>query len=182
MAKIVILSGSLRKDSLNTKLAQVWAEAFKQNGAEAHVVSSSDLNVPLVNEDIKESAFPESLRALSENIKGAVGVVICTPEYNGSISPVIKNTIDWTSMLSPHPWKAKPVLISGSTPGALATVAGMLHTQNPLDRLGAHVYPQSYGVAFGDKELLGKKLSDPKKQENLEKLAKEFSTFCARFV
>lgn len=181
MAKIIIIPGSLRKESLNRKLAEVWAEAFKKIGLETQVVNSEDLNVPLLNEDIQETAFPSSIRALSDNIKTAAGVLICTPEYNGSISPVIKNMIDWSSLLSPHPWRAKPVLISGTTPGALAAVAGMLHTQNPLDRLGAHVYPQAFGVAMGDKELVGKTLTDSKKQENLEKLAKDFASFCARF-
>lgn len=181
MTKLVIIPGSLRKESLNKKLAEVWGEVFKKNGIEVQIINSDELNVPLINEDDKETKFPASLRALSESVKAAAGVVICTPEYNGSISPVVKNMIDWTSTLSPHPWRAKPVLISGTTPGALATVAGMLHTQNPLDRLGAHVYPQSYGVAFGDKELSGKTLTDSKKQEGLEKLAKDFLAFCARF-
>jgi len=181
MTKLVIIPGSLRKDSLNRKLAEVWADAFKKNGIEVQILSSEELNTPLFNEDIEATSFPPSMTSLVASIKSAAGVVICTPEYNGSITSIIKNMIDWTSRPNPHPWRGKPVLISGASPGAFAAVAGMLHTQNPLDRLGAHVYPQSYGVAHADKELIGKTLTDPKKQEGLEKLAKDFAAFCARF-
>lgn len=181
MSQFVIIPGSLRKDSLNRKLAHVWAEAFKKIGSQALIVSAEDLNVPLINEDNKESAFPPSLKKLSETIKASAGVVICTPEYNGGISPVIKNMIDWTSTLNPHPWKFKPLLISGTTPGALAAVAALLHTRNPLDRLGAHVYPQSFGVPQGQNEISGTALADTKKQTGLEALAKDFAVFASKF-
>lgn len=181
MSKFIIIPGSLRKDSLNRKLAHVWAEALKKNGHEGMIVSSDDLNVALINEDDKESRFPASIRQLAETIKAASGVIICTPEYNGGISPVIKNMIDWTSTLNPHPWRFKPVLLSGTTPGALAAVAGLLHTRNPFDRLGAHVYPQSFGVPQGQNELAGSSLNDSKKQSNLETLAKEFTLFASKF-
>lgn len=182
MENFVIVSGSLRKDSLNTLLALVWAEAIKSLGAKAEVVPSEHLNVQLFNEDDKESRFPASLIEVSEKIKKAAGVVVCTPEYNGGISPVIKNMIDWTSTLSPHPWRSKPVLLSGTSPGALAAVAGLLHTRNPFDRLGAFVFPQSFGVAQGHSEIFRDvlHLKDSKKQQMLLELSKSFLAFSAK--
>ncbi|MEZ4814932.1 MAG: NADPH-dependent FMN reductase [Bdellovibrionota bacterium] len=178
MATILIVSGSLRKDSLNTKLAHVWAASFAKNGTEVEVVAADLLNVPLINQDIE---IPPSIKSLSDKIQLAKGVIICTPEYNGGISPVIKNAIDWTSTLRPHPWAGKPVFLSGTSPGALGAVSALLHTRNPLDRLGAHVFPQSYGIPHGDKELTGKTLEDPKKQEMLDSLAERFLGFCSKF-
>lgn len=180
MSDFVIIPGSLRKESLNRKLAHVWAEALKKNGSDSLIIAAEDLNVPLINEDDKEKKFPTSLKKISEAINSSLGVIVCTPEYNGGISPVIKNMIDWTSTLNPHPWKLKPVLLSGTTPGALAAVAALLHTRNPLDRLGAHVYPQSFGVAQGHNEIVGLHLNDLKKQASLEVLAKDFFVFATR--
>jgi chromate reductase, NAD(P)H dehydrogenase (quinone) len=177
MAKFVIVPGALRKDSYNRKLAQVWEAFIKKQGHEAEVVSSEDLNAPLINEDIVATQFPAGIKKVADKIAAAQGVIFCSPEYNGSISPVTKNMIDWTSTLRPHPWRSKPVLLSGTSPGAFAAVVGILHTRNPLDRLGAHVFPQNFGVPHGDKEVGDAVLTDPKKQENLEKLAQEFLAF-----
>ncbi len=179
MADIVILPGSLRKDSYNRKLAQIWAIAFKQKNIGAYIATSEELNAPLINED---ENFPEALTQLSAKVAKAKGVLIVTPEYNGSISPVIKNFIDWTSTLDPHPWKGLPVLLSGTSPGAMGAISGLTHTRTPLDRLTAHVYPQSFGVPHGDKEVGGTTLSDEKKQKNLEKLRDDFLAFCQKLA
>ncbi len=179
MAKLVLIPGSLRKGSINKQLLDVCAAALKARGVEVIEATAAELNTPLINTDDEHDRFPPTVKSLSEKIMGANGVIIATPEYNGSISPIIKNFIDWTSRLKPHPWRAKPVLLTGTSPGYFGAVSGLLHTRTPFDRLGAYVYPQSYALPFGDKELGGVQLKDEAKQKLFEKLLSDFVDFAS---
>ena len=176
MKKLILLPGSLRRDSYNVHLLKVCAEYLKAQDVQTLEVPAGDLNVPLINTDDEHDHFPPSVKDWSDKIISADGVVIATPEYNGSISPIIKNFIDWTSRLSPHPWKKKPVFLCGATPGYFGTIRGLEHSRHPLQVLGAFVYPQPYGLPFADKELLpsATRISDSKRQQGLEGLLTDF--------
>ena len=167
MPKIVLIPGSLHKESLNRKLLKVCEECLKQKGIETLFIEQSDLNVPLINID-GSVAFPPSIKTLSEKIASANAVIIGEPEYNAGMSPVVKNMIDWTSTLRPHPWKGKHVLLVGSSPGDFGAFSGLAHARIPLDRLGAFVWPQPYALPHGDKVVAGTKLNDETRQKNLE--------------
>ena len=165
--KVVFIPGSLHKNSLNKKLLEVCVEICKQKNVEPFMISQSDLNTPLINTD-DPSLFPASMKSLAEKISAANAVIIGAPEYNAGISPVLKNLIDWTSTLRPHPWKGKDVLLVGSSPGDFGAITGLAHSRSPLDRLGARVWPQPYALPHGDKVINGTKLNDEVRQKNLE--------------
>ncbi len=92
MKKIIIIVGSLRKDSINLKLANILANKLRNYEVSIEVLN----NIPLFNEDI-EFPSPDSVTKLRNKIIDSEGIIFVTPEYNHSYSGVLKNTIDWLS-------------------------------------------------------------------------------------
>jgi chromate reductase, NAD(P)H dehydrogenase (quinone) len=123
MAKLIGISGSLRLGSYNTALLEC---AFKliPEGSSLEIESISE--IPLYNGDLEESeGMPASVTALKNSIQAADGLIIATPEYNGSIPGVLKNTIDWlsrTNLDDLNVLNGLPVALMGATPGGLGTV------------------------------------------------------------
>lgn len=83
-------------------------------------------DVPLFNEDVLNEGVPESVQAIAEQILQSDGIIISSPEYNYSISGVLKNTIDWLSKVPSGPLNKKPLGIMGTTPGNFGTVRGQM--------------------------------------------------------
>jgi len=114
----------LRKDATNTKLIRAAAKIY---GADTFV--EADLNLPLYNGDVEEAdGIPASVQLLAQQISDADAVIISTPEYNKSISGVLKNALDWVSRTEGSPWANKPVAIMSATAGR----AGGERTQSAL--------------------------------------------------
>jgi chromate reductase len=112
MSYLLGLSGSLRGGSTNTKLMRVAAESF---GGDLLI---ANLRLPLYDGDLEEAdGIPADVQTLADQIIGARAVVISTPEYNKSISGVLKNALDWVSRTNGAPWSAKPVAIMSATAG-----------------------------------------------------------------
>jgi len=105
--RLLGISGSLRKEATNRKLVAEAARLF--DPAEIIV---ADLQMPLYDGDIETGdGIPESVWALNNAIRDADAVVISGPEYNKSISGVLKNALDWVSRTKARPWADKPVAI-----------------------------------------------------------------------
>ena len=112
MSYLLGLSGSLRKDATNTKLMHAAAATF--GGA----LQVANLRLPLYDGDLETAeGIPADVQTLADQIAGAAAVVISTPEYNKSISGVLKNALDWVSRVEGKPWAAKPVAIMSATAG-----------------------------------------------------------------
>jgi chromate reductase len=96
--KILVIPGSLRTGSLNAKLAAVAAYQFTQAGAEVTRVSLADFPLPIYDGDLQtKSGVPKNAVNLKRMIGAHHGVLIVTPEYNASVPPLVKNTIDWVT-------------------------------------------------------------------------------------
>jgi chromate reductase len=107
------ISGSLRSGSYNRKLIR---EAGRLFGPAEFV--EADLRLPLYDGDLEEAeGIPASVQLLADQIAAADAVVISTPEYNKSISGVLKNALDWVSRTKNNPWSGKPVAIMAATAG-----------------------------------------------------------------
>ena len=152
--KLLGISGSLRTNSYNTMLL---AEAARLFAPSAYTLA--DLNLPLFNEDISEK--PDSVLKLHADILAADAVIIATPEYNKNLSGVLKNALDWVSMVRPSAWAGKPVAIlsasSGITGGVRAqySLRHCMTTFNPRILQAPEVMVGNAAEAFDAQGQLG---------------------------
>jgi NAD(P)H-dependent FMN reductase len=107
--KILVIPGSLRTGSLNAKLAAVAAYQIAQVGAEVTRISLADFPLPIYDGDLQtRSGVPKNAVNLKRMIGAHHGVLIVTPEYNASVPPLVKNTIDWvTRVQEPQETRAR---------------------------------------------------------------------------
>lgn len=96
--KILVIPGSLRSGSLNARLAAVAAHEIAQSGADVTRISLADYPLPIYDGDLQaKSGVPKHAINLKRMMSAHHGVLIVTPEYNSSVPPLVKNTIDWVS-------------------------------------------------------------------------------------
>ncbi|WP_438955507.1 NADPH-dependent FMN reductase [Cognatiyoonia sp.] len=112
MTTLLGISGSLRNDATNRMLIRAARDAF-----EPDTFIEANLHLPLYDGDLEKEGIPTEVQTLSDQIKDADAVVISTPEYNKSISGVLKNGLDWVSRTKGSPWRDKPVAIMSATAG-----------------------------------------------------------------
>jgi chromate reductase, NAD(P)H dehydrogenase (quinone) len=140
---LLAFAGSLRRDSHNKKLAREAVRLLRAHGeAAAEFVDLRDYPMPLYDGDREREGIPDSVAALGTRIAEADALVIATPEYNGSISSVLKNTIDWLSRVKPVPLAGKHALLLAASPGGWGGIRGLWHSRVPFEALGVHVFPQ----------------------------------------
>src|SRR3954454_14086404 len=126
---ILGIAGSLRKDSYNRALLRAATELSPAGAA----IETFDLNqVPPYNGD-HEMAPPQPVVDLKARIRAADAILFVTPEYNYSVSGVLKNAIDWASRpYGDSAWNGKPAAIMGASPGAQGTARAQYHLRQML--------------------------------------------------
>ena len=98
MAKLIFLSGSVRKDSLNKKLVAQAYEFAKELGTDAKLIDLNNYEMPFYDGDLEAaSGLPENAKKLKKEFVECDGFFIASPEYNSSFSPLLKNALDWIS-------------------------------------------------------------------------------------
>ena len=122
--KIVAFTGSLRRGSFN-KSALRAAQKLAPEGASVEIVDLSLL--PFFNEDLEAEGVPVEVEEFKAKIAAADALLICTPEYNYSIPPVLKNALDWASRGSDAPVNGKPLAIMSASPGMLGGARVQYH-------------------------------------------------------
>ena len=130
------ISGSLRGGSYNTAALRAAAELAPQG---VTIVEEGLADIPIYNEDVKAAGFPAAVIRLQQAIASADAVLIATPEYNYSVSGVLKNAIDWVSRTDPQLFANKPVAIMGASPGALGTARAQYDLRKIFVYLDAHL-------------------------------------------
>jgi NAD(P)H-dependent FMN reductase len=96
--KILVFSGSIRTGSFNSRLAALAAKQFALAGADVSHISLIDYPMPLYDADLEaESGLPQNALKLKQIMSLHQGVFLASPEYNASVTPLLKNTIDWIS-------------------------------------------------------------------------------------
>ena len=132
--KIVGLSGSLRKGSYNSAALRA-AQALAPEGTVIEIAEIGDL--PLYNDDVRAAGYPAPVERLRGQIAQADAVLFVTPEYNYSVSGVLKNAIDWASRPPNQPFDGKPVAIMGASGGLFGTARAQYHLRQMLIFLNA---------------------------------------------
>jgi chromate reductase len=132
--RVTGLSGSLRKGSYNTAALRA-AQALAPEGMIIDIAAIGDL--PLYDEDVRQAGFPAPAARLRSQLAAADAVLFVTPEYNYSVSGVLKNAIDWASRPPDQPFDGKPVAIMGASGGLLGTARAQYHLRQMLIFLNA---------------------------------------------
>jgi len=149
--RILGLSGSLRRDSYNTRLL-AGASGLLAPGVELDVFDGLAA-IPPYNED-DEHETPPAIAALTAAIAGADAVLIATPEYNASIPGVLKNALDWVSRPpASTPLRGKPAAVIGASTGLFGAVWAQAETRKVLSTIGARVVDRELPIAQADEAL-----------------------------
>jgi chromate reductase len=127
--KLAAFCGSLRKASFNSLALQAFIERLPQ-GASVETIEIGDW--PLYNADIQAQGFPAPVQAAQQKVLAADGVVFASPEYNYSVSGVLKNAIDWLSRFTPQPFAGKPMAVFGASGGPLGTARSQYHLRQMM--------------------------------------------------
>lgn len=150
--KILAFAGSARKESFNKKLVAAAAEMATSGGAEVTLIDLADYPLPLFDQDLEAGGAPENVARLKELFLAHQGLLISAPEYNSSITPLLKNTIDWVSRpaegeASLAAFRGKTAGLLAASPGALGGVRGLVHLRDILGNIGVHVIPAEAAIA-----------------------------------
>ncbi len=188
--KFLVFGASLRKDSLNRRLARVAGKRLMESETAAGRAVAIDqaefreFPMPVFDEDLETSAgSPAGADALIARIAAADAIILSSPEYNGSIPGPLKNAIDWVSRAEPVPLVGKPLLILAASPGVLGGTRGLWHTRVPFEVIGACVYPEMFSLPRAHEALVNDEtLADPKLQARLDKLLTNFSAYARKLT
>ena len=180
MSRILGVSGSLRKASYNTALLHA-AQDLMPEGVE--LVEGSIVGIPLYDGDEEAaSGLPPAVEALKEQIAGADGLLLFTPEYNNSIPGVFKNAIDWLSRPATDIGRifgGKPVAVLGASPGGFGTILAQDAWLSVLRTLGTRPWFEGRlmvaraGNVFDDQG----NMTDDQMRERLKRFLAGFSNF-----
>src|SRR5262245_38820988 len=123
-AKILAFSGSSRKGSLNKKLLAIAVREGRALGADITEIDLREFNLPIYDGDIEAQGIPEGAKRLHAIFKQHNALMICTPEYNGGVSTLTKNSIDWVS----RPIGGDPAVsaIMGKTVSIMSAAVGIV--------------------------------------------------------
>lgn len=180
--KVLMFAGSLRKESLNKKLLRVAKKILeKSTDVEASLIDLQDYQLPVYDGDIESRGLPEGVQKIAAMIREVDVLIISSPEYNGSISGPLKNTIDWISRTRPMPLEKKHVLLMGASPSGLGAVRGLLHSRAPFEKLENFVYPDFFGLARAHEAFNEEgDLKDETQYERAQKLITDFVIHCQK--
>ncbi len=191
MAKILAFAGSTRKNSYNKLLVGIAAEGARAAGAKVTVIDLHDFPMPLFDQDDEAAnGKPEFALALKKLMMRHDGFLLACPEYNSSITAVLKNAIDWVSRADDNDppgglaaFRGKVVTLMSASPGALGGLRGLVHVRSILGNLGCIVLPDQIAVpkaheAFGEDG----RLVDEKTEKGVQRLGYTLAEVAAKLA
>jgi NAD(P)H-dependent FMN reductase len=154
--RVLIFAASLRRDSLNDRLASLAAAVAADKGALVDRAAMADFDCPSYDQDVEaEDGIPAGARHLRDRLVAADAFVIAAPEYNASMPGVLKNVIDWASRYRPQPFNGRQGLLLSASPSMAGGNRGLWALRVPLEHLGARVYPDMFSLAQAHEALDG---------------------------
>lgn len=156
MSKILAFSGSIRRDSWNRKLIHVAVDAARAAGGEVTLIDLADYPLPLYNGDLEDrDGLPDNALRLKALFKEHDALLIASPEYNSSVPPLLKNTIDWVSRewqgeSGLVPYQNKVAAILAASPGTFGGMRMLPHLRQILNTLGVLVLPGQFSLPHAD--------------------------------
>ena len=169
--RLLAFAGSLREGSYNRRLIPVLAEGARAAGAQVTLIELRDYPLPVYDGDIEAAGMPPQMRQLQQLMREHDGLLISTPEYNGSMPALIKNTLDWISRpledgrMGTVLFQDKVAGMVSASPGALGGLRSLLVLRDALAKLGLVVVPQQVAVGqVADKLVATGQLKDDKQR------------------
>lgn len=150
--RILVFAGSARAGSFNKKLARLAAARIEVMGGRPAFIDLRDHPMPLYDGDLEaEQGLPDNARVLRHGLATHDGLLVASPEYNGFITPLLKNTIDW--MTRPHEgesglrhFEGKVAAVVSASPGALGGLRSLTLTRQLLTNIGVTVLPDQLAI------------------------------------
>lgn len=172
--KVIGICGSLRKDSYNNCVLEYMVENTPES---LDIENISIKDFPLFNEDVEAQGFPIPVKEVRKKIREADGIIFLCPEYNSSISGVLKNAIDWISRKDDqgYPFSKKPIMIAGATTGLIGTARAQKELRGVLNNL--NTFPMNkpeFFITEAEKKIFNQKLVDERAKEIADKMLKSF--------
>jgi len=190
--RLLFFAGSTRKGSHNKKLARLARHIASANGIEGIFVDLKDYPMPLYSGDLEaEQGPPLKAQEFKALLGEYQGVFIASPEYNSSITPLLKNALDWVTRVRARGetglevYKTRVFAISGASPGYYGAMRSLLHLRQILEvGIGATVIPQQLalpraGDAFEEDGSLKDKAQQNMLKSVIEALAAASKKFAA---
>ena len=150
--RVLAFSGSNRRASFNQRLAEAAAVFAEEAGAQVTRLSLCDLPIPLFSEDLEAaSGMPENAQAFKQALIDHDAFLISCPEYNSSITPALKNALDWASRKQGDEaplaaYQGKVAGLLAASPGGLGGLRGLVTVRSILGNVGVHVVPGQVAV------------------------------------
>jgi chromate reductase, NAD(P)H dehydrogenase (quinone) len=146
--KLLVFSASLRKESLNTRLARWAAQVIADHGGTVDAATTRDFDCPSYDQDVQSrDGLPPGAQELCRRLEANDAFVIVSPEYNASIPGLLKNAIDWASRHRPQPFNERHALLLSASPSMAGGNRGLWCLRVPLEHLGARVFPDMFSLA-----------------------------------
>jgi chromate reductase, NAD(P)H dehydrogenase (quinone) len=185
-AKILVFAGSNRSGALSGKLAAAAAIELAKIGADVTRIALIDYPLPIMDEDLeREKGIPENAFRLARLFAVHDGMLICSPEYNASIPPLLKNTLDWVSRISKDngkplkPYQGKIAALCSTSTGAFAGIRGLVHLRAVAVNVGMLVISEQCSVPNADEAFdeTGN-LKSERSQRSLAEVALSLTAMC----
>jgi chromate reductase len=185
--RILAFAGSTRTESFNKRLIKIAAAGARAAGADVTLIDLRDFPLPLYDGDLENrDGLPANGRKLKDLFLAHQGLLLSTPEYNSSITAVLKNTIDWVSRPVPgeaplNCFDGKVAALMSASPGALGGLRGLVHVRAMLQNIRVLTIPEQVaipnaGEAFG----ADGSLKDAKQQAAVEALGAKLAAVLSR--
>lgn len=170
--QIVAISGSTRADSFNKKVLAQAVEIAREHGAKVTLIDLKEYPILFYDGDLeRDQGMPENAKRIRDMMIASQAIIIASPEYNGSISAVLKNVIDWTSRdeqgkPSRAAYKGKKVALLSASPGRSGGARALAHLRTIIDNVGAQVVstqtsvPEAYQAFDIHGKLINQELTD----------------------
>lgn len=155
MAKIAVIVGSTREGSYNQALAKLAVARLKEHGATVAEVDLGALDLPIYSDALEKNAFPAEALALKEMLAAQDGLLVVSPEYNGSITALLKNAIDWASrptgdesLIALSAFRGKAAGIMSASVSPFGGLRALMHLRQILTTVQTVMIPDQVLIPF----------------------------------
>lgn len=187
--KVLAFAGSSREGSLNKKLVRAAAAVAENAGAEVTFVDLADYPMPLYDgDDEDKNGLPENAKKFRALMKSHDAFLIASPEYNGALSGLLKNVIDWASRPVPDEkplecFEDKTCALLAASPGRLGGIRGLPALRVILSGIGTNVLARDFCLHGADEAFAGDgSLKNEPQRAHLERVVNNLVNVTSRLI